>query len=113
MILYLLLFYIFKDIKHYKQIFMRKKKKPEIDNITYQEKYNKLVGNFRYISCWYLYKHNCEYLIPDKFIPFFNDKKFKPFWNNKKEKMSKEIFMPSKENMKPNMMQNLMYLYQK
>jgi putative transposase len=109
MILYLLLFYIFKDIKHYKQIFMRKKKKPEIDNITYQEKYNKLVGNFRYISCWYLYKHNCDYLIPDKFIPFFNDKKFEPFWNNKKEKMSKEIFMPNKENMKPNMMQNLKF----
>ena len=109
MILYLLIFYIFKDIKHYKQISMRKKKKPDIDNITYQEKYNKLVGNFRYISRWYLYKHNCEYLIPDKFISFFNDKKFKPFWNNKKEKMSKEIFMPSKENMKPNMMQNLKF----
>ena len=109
MILYLLIFYIFKDIKHYKQISMRKKKKPDIDNITYQEKYNKLVGNFRYISRWYLYKHNCEYLIPDKFISFFNDKKFKPFWNNKKEKMSKEIFMPSKENMKPNIMQNLKF----
>lgn len=77
--------------------------------LTIEEIHKKFNNKFKYIANNYLYKNNVEYLIPKTFLAFFNDKNLVPFWNKKVENMSKELFMPSHENIKIDLLNNLKF----
>jgi len=92
---------------------MKKKKKKLLDfeeksqlplnqDLQYLDNHNRFFKKFNYITFHYRYKFDIEYLEPKKFKSFFIDKNMVPFWNDKIANMSKDIFLPSDDNIEEN-----------
>lgn len=82
---------------------MNKKKKYKIEYIgnvdnVIVEKWTKFSKKFIAISRKYLYIHNIEQLHPSTFILYYKDQEIIPFWKDELNEISKNIFLPSNEN---------------